>query len=436
VIHLARPLAVMMLLLLPALASAELPPPGPLSLDVVAREYVKLALALGVHDLEYVDSYYGPPEWKAEADSLQLTLPDIEERAMVMVGVLVSLPPDSSDEMVTLRRAHLLVQLRSLAARSRMLSGPKPKFDEESRELYDAVSPSHPDSFYARVLKRLNVALPGPGPLTQRYEAFQKKFVIPPARLDTVIQAAIAECRARTLRHIALPPEERYTVEYVKGKSWAAYNWYQGGYHSLIQINTDLPIRIESALSLSGHEGYPGHHVNAVLYERDLVKGRGWVEFSVLPLFSPQCLIAEGSANFGLEVMFTPAERLEFERRVLFPLAGLDPATASRYEAVRALTRQLGYASNDAGRRYLDGRVDSVATVAWLSRYALRTPARAAQQIRFFNEYRSYIINYNLGQDIVRKFVESHGGTPEHSDERWHLYEQVIGTPRTPEGLQ
>ena len=51
------------------------------------------------------------------------------------------------------------------------------------------------------------------------------------------MDAAIAECRARTLAHMALPGNERFTMEFVTGKSWSAYNWYQGGNQSLIHID-------------------------------------------------------------------------------------------------------------------------------------------------------------------------------------------------------
>ena len=123
-----------------------------------------------------------------------------------------------------------------------------------------------------------------------------------------MFKAAIDGCRSRTLQHIQLPPGESFTVEYVTGKSWSGYNWYQGNYRSLIQVNTDLPIYIDRAIDLACHEGYPGHHVYNVLLEKNLVRDRGWVEFSVYPLFSPQSLIAEGTANFGIEVAF-PRER-------------------------------------------------------------------------------------------------------------------------------
>ena len=104
--------------------------------------------------------------------------------------------------------------------------------------------------------------------------------------------------------HLALPPGESFTVEYVTGKSWSGYNWYQGDYRSLIQVNTDLPINIDRAIDLACHEGYPGHHVYNVLLEQHLVRERGWIEYSVYPLFSPQSLIAEGTANYGIEVAF------------------------------------------------------------------------------------------------------------------------------------
>ena len=50
--------------------------------------------------------------------------------------------------------------------------------------------------------------MPGAGPLATRVEAFRQRYVIPPAKLETVFRAAIAECRARTVAHIALPDSE------------------------------------------------------------------------------------------------------------------------------------------------------------------------------------------------------------------------------------
>ena len=155
------------------------------------------------------------------------------------------------------------------------------------------------EEHFREVRDELDRVLPGRGgsaTLLERYEAFRKDFTIPKDRVDGVFRAAIAECRDRTIRHIPLPPGESFTVEYVSGKSWSGYNWYQGTYKSLIQVNTDLPITIDRAIDLACHEGYPGHHVYNTLLEKNLVRDRGWIEYSVYPLFSPQSLIAEGSA--------------------------------------------------------------------------------------------------------------------------------------------
>ena len=110
---------------------------------------------------------------------------------------------------------------------------------------------------------------------------------------------------------------------------------------------------------------------------------------------------------------FPGRERVAFERSVLFPAAGLDPARAAEYYEVQALVDQLSYAGNEAARRYLNGQIDAAAAAAWLERYALMPPERAAQRVRFFDQYRSYVINYNFGKDMVRRYIESRGGTPE-----------------------
>jgi hypothetical protein len=204
----------------------------------------------------------------------------------------------------------------------------------------------------------------------------------------------------------------------------------------LIQINTDLPITIDRAIDLAAHEGYPGHHVYNVLLERHLVRDRGWVEYSVYPLFSPQSLIAEGSANFGIRVAFPGEERTAFERDVLYPLAGLDASRAEEYAAVLSLEEELSYAGNEAARRYLDGAIDSIAAAAWLSQYALYPPERARQRVRFIERYRSYVINYNLGQDLVRRWVERQGGTPDAPEQRWNAFAALLSSPRLPSGLQ
>ena len=399
-------------------------------MDEVAPAYVKLVLALGVHDADSVDAYYGPPEWRAAAQAQKRPLPEIRADAERLLARLGTLRPDGKDEPSALRHQYLTRQLGALVARVDMLSGKRLAFDEESRALYDAVAPVVPEEQFKRVQARLETLLPGSGPLADRYEAWRKQFVIPPDRLSAVFDAAIAECRRRTLPHVDLPAGETFTVEYVKGKSWSAYNWYQGGFRSVIQVNLDLPVTIDRAVDLACHEGYPGHHVYNALLEKHLVKDRGWVEFSVYPLFSPQSLIAEGTANYGIEVAFPRDERTAFERASLYPLAGLDPSTADAYARVQREMHGLDYGSNEAARRYLEGRLDAAGAAQWLTTFALMPPDRARQRVKFIEQYRSYVLNYNLGQDLVRAYVERQAG------DRWKAFKDLLASPRLPSGLK
>jgi hypothetical protein len=401
----------------------------------IAERYVKLVLALGQHDADYVDAYYGPPEWKTQAEAAKAPLDDLAGQAGVLLDTVAALPVPSG-EMDRLRHQYLERQLSAVNARIRILKGERMKFDDESKALYDAVAPTLAGSHFQKILDQLEKTFPGTGPLVTRYEAFRSRFVIPREKLDAVFKAAIQGCRERTRKQVELPDSERFTIEYVTGKSWSGYNWYQGNFRSLIQVNTDLPIYIDRAVDLACHEGYPGHHVYNALLEKHLVRDRGWIEFSAYPLFSPQSLIAEGTANYGIEVAFPGPARLAFEQSVLFPAAGLDPGRAEEYYRVQALVEQLTYAGNEAARRYLNGEIDRAAAAAWLERYALMPKDRAAQRVRFFDQYRSYVINYNLGKDLVRRFVESRVGAAGGEARRWQEFERLLSSPRLPSTLK
>jgi hypothetical protein len=407
----------------------------------LAEAYVKLVLAMGRHDADYVDAFYGPSEWRVEVERDSPALAEVRRRATELAAELDrSAPPaPEAPNLEWLRQVYLRRQVGALVARCEQLQGRSFTFDEESRALYDAVAPRLEEDALREQLAVLEREIPRTGhpnaTLPERLAAFRRKFIIPPERLKGVFSAAIDECRRRTAEHIALPAGERFTVEQVTGKSWSGYNWYQGGCASLIQVNVDLPIFLSRAVDLAAHEGYPGHHVYNALLERHLVAGRGWPELTVYALFSPQSLIAEGTANFGVDVVLPPAERVAFERGVLSPLAGLDPSEVERYHRIEEQVTQLGRAANEAARRYLDGQISAPEAADWLVRYTLTEPARAAQRVRFIDQYRSYIVNYTLGEDLVRRHVEALGGTADRPERRWHALEGILTTPRVPSTL-
>jgi hypothetical protein len=193
----------------------------------------------------------------------------------------------------------------------------------------------------------------------------------------------------------------------------------------------DRPLTIASALGYGCHEGYPGHHLQGIINERKYEE-RGWIEFSLLPLYSPTSPLAEGGGNYGIDLAFPGDERLAFERDVLYPLAGLDPRIATENAALRAEMQDMAGIGVTIAAMYLDGRVDREGAIALKQRYEFLSRERAEQSLRFAETYRSYVLNYDLGEARVREYVEREGDTPE---ERWAAYIRLFSEPTLPSDL-
>jgi hypothetical protein len=401
-------------------------------LDPLAEQYVKLSLEIGEKEDGYIDAYYGPPEWQAAAKVAPRDLLALRTEVASLALAVKRIKPGWLVADEQRRRVFLLAQLRAADTRLRMMSGEKLSFEDEAEGLFGVRPVLKPLADYDQVLKEIEALVPGEGPLWQRVDSFNDRFVIPADRLKSVMDAAIAECRERTIDHIALPENEWFTLEFVTGKSWSGYNWYKGNATSLIQVNTDLPVRLSRAVDLGCHEGYPGHHVLNMLLEERLSKGKGWIEFTVYPLFWPQSLIAEGSANYGIELAFPGDERRVFEVGTLYPLAGLDPKDADAYLRLLEAQKALAGARFTIASQYLSGQITKDEAIALTQRYGLVSAKRAAQTVAFSEQYRSYVINYGLGQDMVRTWVEAAG--PDMG-ERWKRMEWVISGPTLPSDL-
>jgi hypothetical protein len=408
----------------------------PVGLDAIADDYVLLQLTIGEKEAGYIDAYYGPEELKARAatEAPAQSLADLSARAWALRNrtKIYTLPFVAAPNLETRRARFLSAQLMAAITRLRMLQGESLSFEEEAEGLF-AVRPELPKlASFDPVIARIEKLAPGNGPLWQRIDTLQRQFDIPADRLKAVMDAGIAECKRRSAAHIALPAEERFELALVTDKPWSGYNYYQGNYRSKIEINTDLPVRIERAIDLGCHEGYPGHHVYNALLERELVQKRGWREFAVYPLYSPQSLIAEGSANYGIDLAFPGEDQLAFTRDVLAPLAGLPTENLPRYLAINEALQALAGARYTIAAQLLAGEIDDAEATSRLQKYQLLSADRAAQSVKFIRTYRSYVINYGLGQDMVRAYVEAAG--PGQSA-RWRRMEALLSEPTLPAEL-
>ncbi len=399
-------------------------------IDAIAEDYVRLVLEIDTYEPGYVDAYYGPAEWREAAKAAPRSRDALKAAADGLLTRLASY--SAPDEASGLRARVLTANIASARFRLDMIDGVRALFADEAEKLFALRPELKPLATYDDALARLETIVPGDGPLSERVQAFRARFSIPSERLDAVMHAAIAECRRRTAAHIKLPEGESFSMELVKDKSWGAYNYYLGNNRSLIQINTDLPVSIGNALVLGCHEGYPGHHIQGIYNERNY-RSKGWVEYSVAPLYAPAAPLNEGGADFGVDLAFPDDERLAFEMQVLYPLAGLDPATAPAFDALRRATMELDGALLTISQMHLDNLISHEEAITLSQKYRLVPRASAEQSMDFETEYRSYVINYSAGEALVRDYVDRVGHDPAA---RWAAYEHILSTPTLPSDLK
>lgn len=401
-------------------------------LDQLAVKYVRLGLYIGQYDKDFVDAYYGPDSLKPTAPKDAVFPKDSLLSAVdaLAAELKTSLGSTTNDTLRT-RANWILSQLIAFSRRIKIFSGEYASFDEESKELFGAAAPSYPEKHYQELVAKLDSLLPGKGAINNRFQTLANRFIIPKNKLDTVFKTAIAECRKRTQAHYQLPANEDFKLEYVTNKPWSGYNWYKGNYQSLIQVNTDLQIFIDRVIDVGSHESYPGHHVYNMLLEKNLYRGKGWVEISLYPLFSPQSLIAEGSANYGIDLAFPGDEKIAYTKNVLLPLAGLDTTGISLYFAALDIRGELNYARNEVGRGILNNTMTEADALRWLMDYGFNNQETAMKSISFIKTYRSYVINYNYGKDLIKNYV----GDTKDQAKRWERFGWLLSNPVTPAEL-
>jgi hypothetical protein len=379
--------------------------------DPVARDYITLALRLDQHISGLVDGYFGPADLKATVDQEQLRAPArLRDDATALRGRLVAEVDDAD------RRAWLDAQLIALETQAGGLAGETLPYLDYATRCFAYTPPRYPDATFDAAATRIGELLPGDAPLADRLAAWDARFVVPVERLPGVVDWLVARFRAQAAADFGLPEGEDLRVSLVTGQPWSAYNWFDGGRRSRIDVNTDLPVRASDLIGLVAHEAYPGHHLEHAWKEADLVDTRGRLESSILLINTPECLISEGLGDLGVQFASPLDGRVDLLVEV-FERAGLsfaaDPAAArDAAELTVALTDardRLGAISGNAAiRRHADGQShDEVVTYL---RDVGRYPAdRAEKALEFIEDplWRTYVFVYAEGEALLRRWLEA-----------------------------
>jgi len=374
--------------------------------------YIELGLAIGRHIDGFVDAYYGPPGPAVRAAAGAPPPPDqLVSEARALIASLDAgadlddqTAPPESDLVAGARRRWLRAQVVGLLTTARRLAGEPVGYVEEVESCYGVRPAPVPEEQIAAAHRRLSKALPGTGAIADRLIAWREAHVVSPDRLPRAIDSLAEDLRERTDRLFGLPDGEHIDFELVHDKPWSGFNTYLGDLHSRVAINTDLPVLSTSLAHLVAHEAYPGHHTEHSRKELGLVRRRRWLEESIFLVGTPQCLIAEGLADLGLETVLGP--------RPENVVAGHLHPLGIRYDAdVIAAVSEAGEAlgavrGNAAWRLYVDG-ADPQVVVDEVARWSLLPRVRAEKAVQFLLHptWRAYISCYVEGLPLCRRFV-------------------------------
>ena len=400
------------------------------SADLIARRYVQLALAIGQHTPGYVDAYYGPPEWRDQAEAEGLR--PIAELVSEVSSLAAAVADDA--EMDSQRRDFLTRQVRAMQTSLRMLQGEQLTLAEEVKALYDITPDWVDEAIFQEAHRTLDELLLAGDSLMERMATRKKATEVPLEGVGPLLHEIIAELRRRAQARFPLPSDESFKLQFVTDQPWRAYNWYLGHFRSRVDINTDLPLHITDLTYLMAHEGYPGHHTELSIKESQLVREQGRIEHCVALLNTPSCVVSEGIATRALSILMTDEEQIAWHADELFPRAGFSHLDAYREHTITANAADFGKLVGVGGNAAFllhDQGASEEEVVAYLRQYRLSSVEEARKWVDFLGNplYRSYVFTYRYGAEMLDALFAT-------QNDRDHWFARLLSEPVTPSQIQ
>lgn len=390
------------------------------------EEYVKIALAINEHLPGYVDSYTGPDEWMQEAKRAgKMPIADLAKKADQLAGEISRV-----DGMDPQRKDYLARQVTAMQMSLRLLSGEEVSLQEEVSALFDVQPRWKDETNFEEYHRELDQLLPPGDSLSERNHDWKKSNEISIEKLHELLPVITDKLRDLVRQKFNLPEQESFTVEFVSNRPWSANNCYLGGYRSLIQVNTDLPARIDFLTELMAHEGYPGHHTELAIKEQKLIQQKKYVEHVVGLLNTPSCVVAEGIATAALETLLTGEELEDWFRDELLPRAGTTAVDARTITARRKARDKIYGLDGNAAFMLHDQKAGRDEIRAYLQKYGLYSEKEADQTINFISNplYRSYIFTYHVGYDLLKELFSK--------KDRHTYFTRLLEEPVTPSQIR
>jgi hypothetical protein len=400
------------------------------NLDRIATDYVQLALAVRHLEADWIDAPEAPTKLTAEADAANFGGAAIVSQTTELLKRLdkIAVP---RDHLGAQRYDWLRASLISLRMQLEAKAGTKWPVSEEVRLRYGFAPTFRPLSDYDPILIRLDRHLSGSGTLSERIARLRGGSVVPADKVVIVQAAALKECRRRAAANVRFPEGEHVDLAWVDQPHFPGSNTYKGNLRSLTELSNSFKWEVDHILSVTCHEMYPGHHVHMATQSAELLRKRHWPEFAVIQNYGPLIPAAEAVAEYGVGLTFPIEDRIQFERDVLYPLAGLKMGNPDDWRAYWIAKWDMLGASATVAQLYLDGKLDKDQARAAFEKYRMMTPDGASKMVPIIDQVGSYLIASDVGWMTIDRRLR---GKPRA--QQWKAFQRILEEPMTVADLQ
>ncbi|MEY4130900.1 MAG: hypothetical protein RLZZ31_1024 [Actinomycetota bacterium] len=379
-------------------------------ISLIVENYLLLGLRIGRHIDGFVDAYYGPATFSDRVQKESLRSPaELEKEAKELLTQLDN--AEDAAELSPERRRWLRAQAIGLLTTCQKLSGANIEYRQEVERCYGVMPTWRDEEVFASAHRLLDEVLPGDGDLRERMILWKEEQAVEREKLSSIVQSIAEDFRSRTQSMFGLPDGEHINWEFATNQPWSGFNYYEGNLQSRVAINIDLPVLATSLGHLIAHEAYPGHHTEHTRKEVGLVRKNNWMEESIFCVGTPQCLLAEGLADLGLEILLgtgVSSDHVVSEHLQSYGVAYDADMAANVRQASGAID---AVRANAAWMLHQDGR-PAAEVVPYLMKWGLMNSARAEKAVEFLTSpvWGTYISCYVEGFPLCRSYVN---GEPE-----------------------
>ncbi|WP_347567581.1 hypothetical protein [Actinopolyspora sp. BKK1] len=384
-------------------------------------EYLKLGLRFGRVAPGFVHGYTGAARTRAEVHAEPLPAPaELAAQARRLHRLV------RSSELGAPRREFLLGQLAALDCAARVLAGERIPFGARLRLYFQTEAVTGDGESYERAHSELDAVLPPGGSLAERMAEFRRRDRIPRRLVPDCVRALAESLRLETGKRFGLPERETATYRFVEDASFSGLQHCLGDRRSRVSISLAAPHRLGSLPRLLAHEAYPGHHTQ---YCR-----AGFPEQAIALANTPQCVVAEGLAELGLDVLIGRGWG-SWARRVLSGIGGTPDGELA--ERVDDAVRKLAGVRRDAALMLHEHGADPARVRAYLRHWLLLDEDRCETLFKLLEDPRAgaYSVLYPAGAELVDSWVTAEG-TAEGTAGRSRRYLRLLEEPFAPRTLR